>query len=297
MDQELIRTARRTDLAKFLVTHHPDAVKVTGQCVYLREHDSIYTRFGFCGYTRFSSDETGNSIDFLERYLGYSFRDAVMALTATGTVVPEKPLEYSAKASEIVLPTPDQKPYKRVFAYLTQKRGLPDSVIQYIIREGLLYQEAVTGNAVFISKDKDFCELRGTCSYSRQLFHGIRRCKPSCYWEFANTTDSVQTAYICESAIDTISLFVLHHAAGIREPAAYVSIGGVRNQQAIDRIRESVNFTVLAVDNDSAGQECRDRNTNMEYILPAYKDWNEDLLHGVILSPAEPHSDRGVFQP
>ncbi len=297
MDQELIRTARRTDLARFLVTHHPDAVKVTGQCVYLREHDSIYTRFGFCGYTRFSSDETGNSIDFLERYLGYSFKDAVTALTSGGITVPDKSSEYSAKIVEIVFPTPDRKPYRRVFAYLTQKRGLPGSAIQHLVQEGLLYQEAVTGNAVFISRDKDFCELRGSCSYSRQPFHGIRRCKPNCYWEFTNTTKSVQTAYICESAIDAISLFVLHHAAEIREPAVYVSIGGVRNQQAIDRIRESVNLTVLAVDNDSAGQECRDRNTNMEYILPAYKDWNEDLLHGVTLSPAESHSDRGAFHP
>ncbi len=297
MDQELIRTARRTDLARFLVSHHPDAVKVTGQCVYLREHDSIYTKFGFCGYTRFSSDETGNSIDFLERYLGYSFKDAVMALTATETVVPEKPTEYSAKANKIVLPTPDQKPYRRVFAYLTQKRGLPDVAVQYLIREGLLYQEVVTGNAVFISRDKDFCELRGTCSYSHQPFHGIRRCRPNCYWEFANTTSSVQTAYICESAIDAISLSVLHHAAGIRKPATYVSIGGVKNQQAIDRIRESVNLAVLAVDNDSAGQGCRNRNYNMEYILPTYKDWNEDLVRGVGFSPAEPHSDRGAFQP
>ncbi len=297
MDQELIRMARRTDLASFLVTHHPDAVKVTGQCVYLREHDSIYTKFGFCGYTRFSSDETGNSIDFLERYLGYSFKDAVTALTSDGITVPDKQSVYSTKAVEIVLPTPDQKPYRRIFAYLTQKRGIPGSVIQHLVREGLLYQEAVTGNAVFISKDKDFCELRGTCSYSRQPFHGIRRCKPSCYWELANTTGSVKTAYICESAIDAISLFVLHHAVGIQEPAAYVSIGGVKNQQAIDRIRESVNLTVLAVDNDSAGQECRDRNTNMEYILPAYKDWNEDLLRGAGFSSAESHSDREIFHP
>ena len=297
MDQELIRIARRTDLAKFLVAHHPDAVKVTGQCVYLREHDSIYTKFGFCGYTRFSSDETGNSIDFLRRYLGYSFQDAVTALTSSGITVPEKLSAYNAKVNEIDIPTPDQKPYRRVFAYLTQKRGLPGLAVNYLIREGLLYQEAVTGNAVFINKEKDFCELRGTCSYTSQPFHGVRRRMPNCYWEFANTTKLAQTAYICESSIDAISLFVLHHTAGIRELAVYVSIGGIRNQQAIDRIRETMNHTVLAVDNDSAGQECRERNANMEHILPAHKDWNEDLLRGNAFSSTGFHSDDHVFQP
>lgn len=297
MDQEIIRIARRTDLAKYLVTHHPDAVKVTGQCVYLREHDSIYTKFGFCGYTRFSSDETGNSIDFLQRYLGYSFQDAVTALTNGRIAVPEKKSSYSAKNNEFAIPAPDQKPYKRVFAYLTQKRGIPGLAVQYLIREGLLFQEAVTGNAVFINKDKDLCELRGTCSYTSQPYHGIRRRRPDCYWAFANTTESVKTAYICESSIDAISLFVLHRAAGIREPAAYASIGGVRNQQAIDRIRESVKYSVLAVDNDSAGQECRNRNANMEHILSTFKDWNEDLLRGIVFSSAELHSESNAFQP
>ena len=26
-----------------------------------------------------------------------------------------------------------------------------------------------------------------------------------------------------------------------------------------------------------AGQQCRDRNSELEYILPIKKDWNEDL--------------------
>ena len=37
---------------------------------------------------------------------------------------------------------------------------------------------------------------------------------------------------------------------------------------------------VLAVDNDAAGQGCRDRNPMLESIIPKNKDWNDDLKRG-----------------
>lgn len=59
----------------------------------------------------------------------------------------------------------------------------------------------------------------------------------------------------------------------------YISIGGAAKQPAIDRIKRQIK-TVLAVDNDSAGQICRDRNSELPFILPVTKDWNEDLQTG-----------------
>lgn len=281
MDQELIRVARRTDLAKFLVTHHPDQVKRSGNCVYLCAHDSVYTRFGFCGYTRFSTGETGNSIDFLRKYLGYSFKEAVLALTNGAEAVPEIKPDSDQVNSRIKLPEAAEQPYRRVYAYLTQKRSFPSQMVQYLIQEQLLYQEASTGNAVFVSRAKDFCELRGTATQVEHSFHGIRRCRPDCFWSIKNIKDKAATvAYICESSIDAVSLLLLQLKAGYREPAAYISIGGVRNQQTIDRIRASVR-TVIAADNDWAGSECRNRNANLESIIPSRKDWNEDLQNNI----------------
>ena len=94
------------------------------------------------------------------------------------------------------------------------------------------------------------------------------------------SNEPLQIVYICESSIDAVSLYLLQKQGGLEEPAAYVSIGGVANQQTIDRISHSVR-AVLAVDNDEAGQKCRDRNANLEAILPVRKDWNEDLVAGV----------------
>ena len=64
---------------------------------------------------------------------------------------------------------------------------------------------------------------------------------------------------------------------GNMEEAYYISIAGVAKQPAIDRLKNSKLDIVLAVDNDAAGQKCRDRNSELEYILPINKDWNEDL--------------------
>ena len=117
--QESIRIARRTDLADYLVTNHPTEVVVTGHSVYLKAHSSIYTKFGYCGYTRFSSMETGNSIDCLVRYLNYSFRDAVNELASKGRSIPIKnPASLSTVGKSFEIPKSAQWPYNRVYAYL-----------------------------------------------------------------------------------------------------------------------------------------------------------------------------------
>ncbi len=83
--------------------------------------------------------------------------------------------------------------------------------------------------------------------------------------------------YICEAAIDAISLYELHKIQRNHEEAYYISIAGVAKQPAIDRLKKYKYKLVLAVDNDDAGQNCRNRNSELEYIIPMHKDWNEDL--------------------
>jgi ABC-type uncharacterized transport system substrate-binding protein len=86
-----------------------------------------------------------------------------------------------------------------------------------------------------------------------------------------------ETAYVCEAAIDAVSLFLIHRQQGKTDPAVYVSIGGAVNQQTIERIKRKVP-SVLAVDNDPAGNECRTRrNPYIPTLLPIGKDWNDDL--------------------
>ena len=91
------------------------------------------------------------------------------------------------------------------------------------------------------------------------------------------TDPKPDTAYVCEAAIDAVSLMLIHKAQKKTDPAVYVSIGGVANQQAIDRLRKKKLTIVLAVDNDPAGNKCRQRNSDLAALIPHNKDWNDDL--------------------
>ena len=60
--------------------------------------------------------------------------------------------------------------------------------------------------------------------------------------------------------------------------SVYISIGGAGNHRTINRIKKRIR-TVLAVDNDEAGESCRRRHPELEHIIPSLKDWNEDLMN------------------
>ena len=275
MDQQVIRAARRADLAAFLLRFHSDAFRIVGNSLVFKEHDSLSIRFGYSGYMRFSNQETGNSVDFLVRYLGYSFRDAVKALDGYSEPVLNS-RSVNQEIRDICIPEKAEPPFTRVFAYLTIQRGIPADLVRQLFHKHLLYQEKKTGNAVFINSVRNFCELRGTNTFQSIPFHGIRRIGPLCFWGISSSAKPA-AAFVCEGAIDALSLMLLHRKKGVQGAFLYAGIGGAANQQAIDFIHSRIH-TILAVDNDHAGQVCRDRNPSLEFLVPVAKDWNDDWI-------------------
>lgn len=266
--KEQIRQARRVSLADYLLQNHPAAVKIVGNSICLNRNHSLYMKRSISGYQDFSTGEHGNSIDFLTRYLKYSFTDAVKELCGfcncqqNNTTIVRTPFH---------LPEMAEPPFDRVITYLTS-RAIPSETVMFLIQNNLLYQDVPYANAVFVTPNEDYCEIRGTGSIS---FHGCRKKSSDLFW-YLLTDTKPETAYICEAAIDAVSLMLTHKAQGITDPAVYVSIGGVANQQTIDRLVKKLPV-ILAVDNDSAGADCRKRNPNLATLIPHGKDWNEDL--------------------
>lgn len=127
-------------------------------------------------------------------------------------------------------------------------RGIIAETIRMLIRQNIMYQEKKNNNIIFINAEKDFAELRGTYTFGNP-FHGIVPCcRHDDFWWFRTSGD-----------------------------AYYSSIAGTAKQPAIDRLKHSKLHVVLAVDNDDAGQKCRNKNSDLEAIIPENKDWNEDL--------------------
>lgn len=254
---------------------HPQDVVREGKCLRLKNYSGVVLKKGYCGFNDYVSNTTGNSVDLLTGYLGYSFCEAVEALTGRIKVT-ESPVEPQQEQARCIhLPVPAKTPFTRVFAYLTRTRGLSAETVQRLMDAGLVYQDADHGNAVFANRERDYCEIRGTLSYGKP-FHGCRKTKSDNFWSFGRPADLHPIAYICEAAIDAVSLYEILRKRGSVK-AIFCSIGGVANQKTIERIAEQYS-AILAVDNDDAGAKCRERNLGLPFILPRSKDWNQDWL-------------------
>ena len=120
-----------------------------------------------------------------------------------------------------------------------------------------------------------WCAQMGSCpSYKKNTYHGtVANAAHDGYWCFPVTSDKPKLAFVCESAIDALSLYLLRSKD---RNATYISIGGAGKQSAIDRLKQEYDQVILAVDNDAAGDACRKRNPDLKAIIPDRKDWNED---------------------
>ena len=267
VDKEAIRKARTADLFDYLLRCHPDEFKREGHWLRLNRNPSICLKRGCGGYKDYSTNKTGNSIDFLVDCMFYDFIDAVTVLAPEASCSSQT----DSRIREVVFPERSGSD-AAVRSYLSG-RGFPETVIESLISDGLLYQD-VRRNAVFRSAAGDFYELRGTVKGT--TFHRCGKRTPDSFWVFI-PQGPAEKAYICEGAIDAVSLYLIHLQTGVSvSKNAYFGIAGVANQQTIEKIRKQLP-AVLAVDNDAAGEQCRARNKDLESVIPKAKDWNEDL--------------------
>ena len=324
--------ACKADLYTWLLRHHPSEVIQKYGSVLLRSNPHVSVKEGFHGYLDFRAGESGNTIDYLKNFLGYTYPEAVLALipdsgpspvesrdfidTGSLKTAPSQDTETVVTPETVLSPESPPKPAagtRNVFAFLTKQRGFPAEVVRMLIEKGLLYQSETGNNAVFINPERDYWEIRGTntiadrrcrhrsscqnyvsgehcwclkaasCDrYRPDPFHGSSKNQGTRFWYLKPSDARTETIYICESAIDAVSLCIIHASRHKAESAVYISIGGAGKQQVIDRIKRHHPHTVIATDNDPAGDDCRKRNQELPSIRPRNKDWNEDLLKGDI---------------
>lgn len=304
------------DLADYLLKNHPNAVINASGSVLLRADRHVSVKHGYHGYKNWATDETGNNVDYLMYFLGYDYPAAVLALTgdANGRDFQEdetyiQPTKQEKKQQKKIKLPEKADNYKRIFAYL-QNRGIPADMIQRLINQKILYQSKL-GNCVFTNPQLDYCEIRGTntyadrrckyrdeCSkytsglhqwctqmqtcekYKPDPFHRCLKSQPDRFWYFTTDKGKLEKVFVCEAAIDAVSLYLIRQKLKIADSAAFVSIGGVANQQTINRLKQHKNV-IIATDNDKAGNDCRTRNADLETLTPKAKDWNADLMEMV----------------
>lgn len=75
-----LSSARKTELYEYLLLNHSEAIKKVGNTLLLKSCPSVKVKKGYYGFTDYRTGEKGHSIDYLMRYLNYSFEEAVVAL-------------------------------------------------------------------------------------------------------------------------------------------------------------------------------------------------------------------------
>lgn len=189
--------------------------KRIGKCYTLKEMDSIriYNR---TSWYRWSEQCGGSQIDFLKRFAGMEVKDAVDWLcdfagyrrndieVKLDKIVKK---EGSVEKKEFVLPEPAEN-NNCLYTYLNEKRGISKSVIDYFIKNNLIYESRLYHNIVFKGNDKEgntkFASMRGTLDeYGKAFKCDVTGSNKNYGFNLLN--DNSKELVVFEAAIDLMS--------------------------------------------------------------------------------------------
>ncbi|MCL2106854.1 MAG: toprim domain-containing protein [Oscillospiraceae bacterium] len=275
---ELVHQAASVDIAEYLMMQGVALIPAGPGRYRHPDHDSLVITGSM--YYWNARKEHGNAIKFMRSYYDIGFREAVEQLLSSGAgkkiALPlEPPQPYNPAELEIA-PNHD-----RVISYLTEQRGLSRLLVDQLIIDRYLFQEAKTNNAIFPIYENHRnvgAEVVGTMP--QQRFKHIKTgSKYGCGY---NLSFGEQTAFALffESAIDLLSFVELSRMRG-KDLAGcrLTSMMGLKPnivEHTMQELEGAEPF--LCVDNDEAGQsfiEAMGMKSRLPH--PDFKDWNEQL--------------------
>lgn len=295
LSQEQITAAQHTDLVEYL-RGRGEKLRKSGSHYIWKEHDSCVIT-GYMWYQN-STGKHGAAVAFVQHFFGLSFPQAVLELLQNKQLsidIPpperskQKPPKADALPVAFVLPesAPD---HRRLFAYLTQTRGITADIVTEFLQDHLIYQD-IHGNIVFVCYDQygrvRAAHRRGT-NTSRRYRGFVTGGDFSC--GFSYTGIDASTLYVFEAPIDLMSYITLHR----HEPwhkNSYLSLGGLADDPLKQFLKEnkSIQTLIFCLDNDADKPDNPGQNTAKKlarqyaskyttYIeQPELKDWNDVL--------------------
>ena len=281
--------ARETDLPDLLTSlgYH---IQPVGSYYTTREMDSLRIKNRRTWF-RYSENRGGDAIDFLMRFEGKNFQNAVKYL-----------LEYHNGARKIRAPSPVSEQQKvpfvlpppnddnrRVMAYL-KKRCIAPQVIRDFINAGLLYEDRQYHNCVFVGKnsaDKPvFAARRGTYDRNGAAFRGGVPGSDKDVAFRLPCDDRQLRVFVFEAPIDLMSYCTLHRSVTSNAVALCCLYEGPLDTYL--RENPQLRHIDLCLDADRPGQEAAERmkgkyvkqGLTVSVHTPAKgKDWNEFLQY------------------
>ena len=288
-----IDAANDTDLPDLLASLGYQVRRV-GSYYTTREMDSLRIKDRRIWF-RNSEPAGGDAIAFVRRFCGMSFPEAVRYLLAFNGYSVNSPAPIPRQRSRpppqrgrpaFVLPPPNGD-NERVRAYL-RGRGIAPGVIDDFVAGGLLYEDAVHQNCVFVGRDSTgkavFAAQRGT--YDRIPFRGDVAGSDKRIAFRAPYDPALDWAAVFEAPIDLMSWFTLY---GKCNAIALCGLYDGPLETYLDD-HPHVRRIVLCLDADGPGRdaagELGEKYRGLGYVTeerapPSGKDWNEFLQQRV----------------
>lgn len=271
-----IDTADHSDLAAFLLSR--------GETVRQKGRESFWEKRqvwvnGSKWYSHYEA-AGGYAIDFVMRYFGFSFPDAVRELLGETDLVTHAPVRDERKS--LVLPERNST-MNQVYAYLMGQRFIAREVISFFAHARMLYEDARYHNCVFVGLDEQghprHCHIRSTTGDFKLTVSGSE----AAYSFHHDGEDDL--IFVFEAPIDLLAYLSLHPDNW--QEHSYVALCSVSEKALLHRLEVNPNLrrVVLCLDNDTAGRsaserigsQLRERGYAVGVMTPERKDWDEDL--------------------
>lgn len=295
--KDQIEKARNANLLSYLLQNGYRLMRSGRNEYRLEEHDSLVISNNKWNW--FSQDIGGNTLDFLVKYEGKDFMEAVGILIRdkmsesreadSGYIRPYNRVKNEAPPNGIELQEKN-KNYRRLFAYLIKTRCIDKDIVTSLVKEGLIYESKDTHNVVFLGKDKEgnirHAAMRGTLSDKAYKHDCIGSDKRYCF----NIKGRSDTLFVFEGAIDLLSHATITKMKknDYREDHRVIA-GGISALSLYQYLEDNpgIKNIILCLDNDKVGRAASKKITEAlvskgkynvsEQFPPLGKDWNEFL--------------------
>ena len=256
-----------------------------------KEHDSLIIFPNTNSFCRYSTNQSGDVINFLMTFTYVDFKTAINFLI-NEDIKPTKKIEKNRKTEEkkekIILPEKNEN-YKHLYAYLSKTRGIDTRIIDKFVKEKLIYED-VRRNVVFVGYDEEknpaYAALRGTNTETETIFKGeAENSNKEIGFKYLNDSD---TLFVFESPIDMMSMMSFFNENRLQE-LSFLSLSGL-SSNSLDKLLQTKDFKTIVfhLDNDKKGREAF-KSLKLKYeqkyivkdnscLYKDYKDVNEFLV-------------------
>lgn len=225
-DEDIVR-AKNVDIVA-VISHFYTVVR-KGRLYTTKEHDSIVIYPNTNSFVQHSTIDNktnkklgGDVIDFLTKVVGMTWKESIEFLNNFASLgIETRRDDYSINREveakgDLIPPKKEEGAYRRLYAYLLKKRKIDQEVINYFVKNDLIYESADYHNIVFCCKDKDgvvrSIHQRGTIDIDgNKPFKGGDKNNDK-YYGFSYTPNiKSDKLLVVEGAIDVLSYITITH--------------------------------------------------------------------------------------